>query len=385
MTAKLLTSVLFVLTSIPCLAAGTARSDAPEPDALPRRASLGVMLGSDPATATTITSIAPESAALDAQLRVGDVIRALEGQPVTSATEVQAVISRHRAGDTLQIDLRRGNESEHVVAILKPFPSERIRNATVEYRHVTIDGGVRLRTILSVPLEASATHRAPAVFFVQGGSCSSIDVPQAGDTGPNAWVHTIGSMGFVTLRVEKPGIGESEGPPCATIGYQSELEGYRAALRALISNPAVDRNRVFLVGISLGGFFAPIIARDAKIAGIAVYGTIAFAPTPYPGRGELFFREIAKVDILKAWAAVDARVLALHGEYDDRTTASDHEKIASTVNKRHPGYAEHRELARLDHCATRHATLEASRDKCGLGEATKDLTEAFAAFLTAHS
>lgn len=367
------------------LASGIARTETGEPDALPRRASLGVVLGTDAATATTIKSINPGSAALDAQLRVGDVIEALDGQRVSSLTEVQAAIGKHRGGDTLQIDLQREGKSEHVAVVLKSFPFERMENATVEYGHVTMANGIRLRTILSVPLNASAKHRAPAMLFLQGGSCNSIDVPWLGSGGPNALLHIPGSQGFVTLRVEKPGVGESEGPPCPTIGYRSELEGYRTALRALVANPAVDRNRVFLVGVSLGGFFAPIVARDAKIAGIITYGTIAFSPTPYPGRGELFFREIADVDILKAWARVNARVLVLHGEYDDRTTASDHEKIASIVNKRHPGYAEHRELAQLDHCWTRHATLEASRGKCGAGEATNDLNEAVIGFLKAHS
>jgi dienelactone hydrolase len=377
------TTLAFITALV--LTSGVAHGAAAKPDALPRRASLGVLLGSDAATATTIKSINPGSAALDAQLRAGDVIEALDGQRVSTGAEVQAAIGKHRGGDTLEVDLRRDGKSEHVAVVLKSFPSERIENARVEYGHVTIEKGIRLRTILSVPLDADATHRAPAALFLQGGSCNSIAVPWAGPTGPNELLHTVASHGFVTLRVEKPGVAESEGPPCATIGYQLELEGYRAALRELASNPAVDRKRIFVVGVSLGGFFAPVVARDAKIAGIAVYGTIAFSPTPYPGRGELFFREIAEVDILRAWASVNTRVLVLHGEYDDRTTASDHEKIARIVNERHPGYAEHRELARLDHCWTRHATLEASQGKCGNGEETRDLSDAVMGFLKAHS
>ena len=43
------------------------------------------------------------------------------------------------------------------------------------------------------------------------------------------------------MRVDKPGAGDSEGPPCAEIGYREELAGYRAALRALLANPAAVR------------------------------------------------------------------------------------------------------------------------------------------------
>lgn len=77
-------------------------------------------------------------------------------------------------------------------------------------------------------------------------------------------------------------------------------------------------------------------------------------------RSALFFREIAEVDILDAWARVNAPVLAFCAEYDDRVRHADQETIARIVNERHPDYAESRELARLDHCWTRHASLEAS-------------------------
>jgi pimeloyl-ACP methyl ester carboxylesterase len=109
---------------------------------------------------------------------------------------------------------------------------------------------------------------APAVLFLQGGGCSSIDVPWAvGTPGPLTLLHAIASRGFVTTRVDKPGTGDSERPPCPETGFREELAGYQAALRALLADPAVDRNRVFLIGLSLGGFFAPLLAREMPVAG----------------------------------------------------------------------------------------------------------------------
>jgi alpha-beta hydrolase superfamily lysophospholipase len=246
---------------------------------------------------------------------------------------------------------------------------------------VTLDDGVRLRTIVSTPTNADG--RAPAVLVLQGGGCSSVDVPQAGSAGPNAFVHALAAAGFVTMRVDKPGTGDSEGPPCPEIGYREELAGYRAALRELVGHSAVDPDSVFLFGFSLGGFFAPIIAQDAEIAGISAYGTIAFTPTPYPGRSERFFREIADVDILEIWAGVDTRVQMLHGTYDAITTASDHAKIAEIVNAARPGLAEHRELAELDHGATRQPSPEAGASNPGGGEQVTDLQDAVLEFLRA--
>lgn len=349
--------------------------------ALPRRAALGIPLAIDDAGAVVVTAVPEGSAAEAAGVLAGDVLAALDGATITSIPQVQSVIGGHRGGDELAIDIRRDGEIRSLVAVLKSFPSETLPNTVFEYGHVSLPDGVRLRTIVSRP--APATSRAPALMLLQGGGCGSIDNPYAGSTGPNAFVHAAALRGFVTLRVDKPGTGESEGPPCAEIGFREELMGYEAALRALLEDPAVDRERVYLFGISLGGFFAPLLAREAPVAGLVTYGTIGFSPGPYPGRSERFFREIAEVDILAAWAAVDTRVLLLRGTFEDRAAASDHLNIAATVNSARPRRAEYRELAGLDHCWTKHATLEASQDNCGGGEETTELRDAVLEFIGA--
>jgi pimeloyl-ACP methyl ester carboxylesterase len=198
-------------------------------------------------------------------------------------------------------------------------------------------------------------------------------------------MHTFGSQGFVTYRVEKPGMGDSEGPPCAETGYLQELNGYRAGLADLRANPAVDPERIFLVGSSLGGFFAPIIANEIPVAGIVTYGTINFAPSPYPGRSERFFAEIADVDILGEWSRIDVPTLVLHGEFDENTQAEWSASIADTVNATHPGRAEHREFPGLDHCRTRHPSVEAAVGRCGQGEPVTDVSDAMLAFLREHA
>ena len=367
--------------AVALLAIATAAWSQPS-DELPRRAALGVALAVDDAGAISVSGVADGSSAAAAGIKAGDVIVALDGMSITTAAQVQGIIGARRGGDALAVDVERDGARSRVVARLLPFPSESLPNTEFSYGHVTLDDGVRLRTIVSAPTNANG--RAPAVLLLQGGGCGSIDVPQAGSTGPNALLHAIAAQGFVTMRVDKPGAGDSEGPPCAEIGFREELAGYRAALRALKANPAVDPDRVFLLGLSLGGFFAPIIAQDAKIEGISVYGTIAFTPTPYPGRSERFFREIAEIDdILERWAEVDARVQLLHGTYDATTTASDHAKIAAAVNSAHPGLAEHRELEGLDHGATRQPSLEAGARNPGGGEQVTDLQDAVLEFLRA--
>jgi dienelactone hydrolase len=339
-----------------------------------------VTLAVDAAGAVVVSAVGPGSAAEAAGLAANDAMTALDGTPAMSIVQVQSLIGAHRGGDALAIDVVRGGERRHLVAALRPLARESLPNTTFEYGHVTLPDGIRLRTIVSRPMNAA--RPAPAVLFLQGGGCGSIDVPgAAGSPGPLTRLYAIAQRGFVTMRVNKPGAGDSEGPPCEETGFREELAGYQAALRALVADPAVDRSRVFLIGLSLGGFVAPLLARDVPVSGISAYGTIAFTPTPYPGRSERFFREIAGVDILAAWAAVDARVQMLHGTYDALTTARDHAEIAAIVNRAHPGRAEHREFEGLDHCETRQPTPEAGRDHCGSGEPTTVVDEAVLDFI----
>jgi dienelactone hydrolase len=351
-------------------------------DSLPRRGALGVSLGVDDAGAVRVTAVQDASTAAELGIMATDVIQAIDGAITRTPADVIAAVGKHVRGRSIAIDFVRDGSPQHRQGMLKPLVQERMTGAEMEYGSV-VASGARLRTIMSIP--ANLAGRAPAVMLIPGGGCGSIDTPLFPDIAQPGLMRVIGMNGFVTMRVEKSGVGDSEGPPCDSIGYEQELSGYRAALRALTSHRAVDSKRVFLLGISLGGVFAPVLANETAVAGIVAYGTLASAPSPYPGRHERFFREFASVDIPAAWAKVDSRVLVMHGGYDETTTRDAHEEIARIVNTAHPGLAEHRELDRLDHCWSRHATLEASRDNCGRGVETTDLSAAILAFLNARS
>ena len=125
-------------------------------DALPRRAAVGISLGIDDAGAIIATAVPDGSAAAAAAMLVGDVLAALDGKPITSMPQVQSIIGKHRGGDTLLVDIKRGGEPRRLVATLKSFPYESLPNTAFEYGHVTLADGVRLRTIVSRPVPAGA-------------------------------------------------------------------------------------------------------------------------------------------------------------------------------------------------------------------------------------
>jgi len=360
----------------------TAQSIQPqESDPLPRRGYFGVGVEKSDA-GVRVFVVTPGSTASGAGVFVGDVIQAINGRATNSPEAVVAAIGTHKSGEFIRIDLKRGEERRTIEAELKPYPDEQMANARVHYGSVVAVPGVRVRTILSIPT-GPPNSRFPAVLLIQGGGCGSIDSPFNVSVAQPGLVHAIGSQGFVTMRVEKPGVGDSEGPDCEAIGFDEELSAYRAALRSLRLHPSVDPQQLYLVGISLGGVFAPILAVETKVAGITVYGTLAGPPPPYPGRSDRFFKEFGAVDVAAAWAKSATRVQVLHGEYDTDpyTNRNAHEQIARMVNTSAAGSAQYRELPGLDHCWTRHVSLEASRDRCGQGEATSALADAMLAFL----
>jgi dienelactone hydrolase len=348
---------------------------------LPRRAYFGVGLEKHP-DGIRVFSITEGSAAAAAGMAIGDFIESVDDHATSSPEATVAAIARHKGGESVKIDVRRSDTRRTINVILKTYPVEQMANATLQYGSVRPYPDVRLRTIISTPDGQSGT-RYPAVLLLQGGSCGSIDTPFSPNVGQPALIHTLGSRQFVTMRVEKSGVGDSEGSPCESIGFEQELAGYRAALQALRSHPSVDPQRIYLLGISLGGVFAPLLGSETSVAGIVVWGTPGGPTPPFPGRSERFFQEFARVNISAAWANVVTRVLVLHAEYDvDPVINRDvHESIARIVMNSGKGSAEFRELAGLDHCWTRHPSLEASKDRCGQGQETSALADAILGFL----
>jgi dienelactone hydrolase len=350
---------------------------------LPRRGFFGAALAVDDQKSVVVTSVFSGSTAEAAQFRQGDVIKAIDNVTMRTAQDVVTAVGKHAPGEAIHIDFVRGGMPQNLDVALKSLPYETMEGATLEYGSVLVAESVRLRTIVSIPKNAATP--LPAVLLIQGGGCGSIEIPVGPLTGQPELMHAIGRQGFVTMRVEKPGVGDSDGPPCNMIGYREELAGYQAALQALKLNSAVDPNRVFLLGISLGGTFAPIVARENPVAGIVVFGTLAGPPPPFPGRSRRFFTEFAEVDVLAAWSAVTVPILVLHGEYDEVTSEADHAKIASAVNAAHPGIARHMELVGLDHCWSKHAARQSSLNNCGGGEKTTAFTDTILKFMRDHS
>ncbi len=140
------------------------------------------------------------------------------------------------------------------------------------YKAVSVDGSLR-RVIVTRPKDDS---RHPAVLYLTGIGCFSQESLDLGSPDVKL-LYGLTRAGFVAMRVENSGMDDSQGPPCMSSeeDMQAELRGYVAGLKALKEYSFVDPNNVFLVGLSIGGVEAPLVAQQVPVKGLIVINTVA--------------------------------------------------------------------------------------------------------------
>src|SRR3984957_953126 len=140
----------------------------------------------------------------------------------------------------------------------------------VQYDAIVDSAGHRLRLIVTRPEKERS--RVPVIFIVGWLSCDSVEAPP-GTTDPTQLVlQAVAKLpGFATVRMDKAGVGDSEGD-CAATDFNAELAAYRQAFRTLKDYSFVDSDRIFILGISNGGGFAPMVAETVQVKGYVVDG-----------------------------------------------------------------------------------------------------------------
>ena len=291
---------------------------------------------------------------------------------------------------------------------------EHFEHATVQYDWVTNGRGEKLRTFVTRPNNASG--KVPAIFFVGWLSCDTMEYPSPSpDDGFGILLrHLIDESGYATVRMDKPGVGESQGD-CAKADFQSEMTGWQAAFDSMSKHDFVDLDRVFVIGLSNGGGFSPLTARDHSVRGFVscsswgrtwyehmlelerrrlteakrspaeINSSVkAFAefydlylvkgmspgqviaqhpewkslwydsPDGQYGRPVAFYQQLQALNLGEVWQNVKTPVLVVHGTDDTIMSRADSEAIAHIINQVHPGHARYVEIEEMAHDFTVH-------------------------------
>ncbi len=217
------------------------------------------------------------------------------GPPVEEQIQtVSRVIKARRTPITLEVPAGPpvageiwGDESGRLLRVSVPAQSlEVVREdiASVSSRRVTVSrpsdeqvrvqaNGFSIAGTLSKPSDADGKPR-PAVVLISGSGPTDRDETVAGIPIFGHIAGALADAGFVVLRYDKRGVGQSGGrPEAATL--DDYAEDVRAAVRYLGSRKDVDRRRIAAVGYGDGGPVALIAAsKEDRIAAAALIASI---------------------------------------------------------------------------------------------------------------
>ena len=205
------------------------------------------------------------------QLQEEDLILKIGNSTFTSTDEFIRLFTGYSPGQEVQLTVLRGKKQLVLKAKAVARPYETDDNASVIYDEANYKGG-QLRVIINKPFKEA---KMPAMLFIPAYTCSSIDeLPPSHPY--KRIVDAFVDAGYVTLRIEKSGLGDSKNtPPCESCDLLDEIENFEVGLKKLKSLPYVDTNQIIIVGHSMGGIIAPAISAKNQVAGVIVYGTTA--------------------------------------------------------------------------------------------------------------
>jgi pimeloyl-ACP methyl ester carboxylesterase len=341
------------------------------------------------------------SSAEAASLKPGDIILKVGDTNVNSAPDFVNLIRPLLAGQTIALTFLRDGKQQNINVPLKARPLETNPDFDVLYRQVDTKNG-RRRVIVTKPKKGG---KLPAVLLVGGIGCYSLDNFSPTHAYRNI-LYGLTVQGFVTMRVEKTGMGVSEGAACNApqSDLRQEIEGYTSGLRALKTYDFVDANQVFIFGHSIGGIAGPLVAAEEKVRGLIVAATVGMnwyeyalenfrrqavlRGEPYdevetgarlnqickrrlwvdkqpreqilwelPSCADLlqdpapasYMQQLTDLNLAETWKKVDAPVLIIYGASDFLTSTKEHEYLREMINRFHPGKAKYIEIAAMDH------------------------------------
>ncbi|PQA85628.1 alpha/beta fold hydrolase [Hyphococcus luteus] len=150
-------------------------------------------------------------------------------------------------------------------------PLENMDGFSSDYGVAETSDGARLRTIITRP--DGAGGRLHPLLFTQWVSCGSLEFRN----GDNILASLAKNSGLALARVERASDGDSVGPACDDLDYDTEVAHYIEAFSQVLEDDRFDPSKVYLYGSSLGSTTAPLVAKALQdqgynIAGVAVQG-----------------------------------------------------------------------------------------------------------------
>lgn len=142
---------------------------------------------------------------------------------------------------------------------------------TFENHEVQIEGKVMLSGTLTIPKSNDGMEKYPALLIIPGtGTLDRDGNDQKGKLQLNVYrelAEYITSLGFVTLRYDKRGVGRSGGKALEA-GMWDLVDDAEAAVEFLRKHPHVQESKVFVLGHSEGAILATALNARNPVSGL---------------------------------------------------------------------------------------------------------------------
>ena len=242
---------------------------------LPRSTLLGIVPEQNqPGSPVTLQQVIKNSTAAALGLQQGDVITHLNDQTIADFPSLLNAIRPLKPDAPVQVQIKRKGTHLTLAGKMQPRPYETSKYAKVLYESVKYPGN-HLRSIVYQPTSLTSAQKAPAILFIQGYTCDSIDYGLLPDVTTRQMIDQFAEAGYVVYRIEKPGVGDSVSErPCQQINFSEEAQAFVQGLKALKGKDYVDPENVYIFGHSLGVLHAPVVASQEPVRGIIGYGGV---------------------------------------------------------------------------------------------------------------
>lgn len=419
---KVLSIAILILHSFSCCCA----------QSLPRKVFLGIrmerltddakqIMGANAAGGVLVSEVFAKSTAESAGFKKGDILLKINEHAFTAPQSVVAYLNSQTAGEKFSYEIYRDKRNIKGKGTFLPMPKEEHAGIEMDYTEAATLLG-KQRMIISKP-ENNKT-RLPTIVFIGGIGCYSLDSPFDSAQSEVQLLNSFSRNGFLCARAEKPGVGDNaKTKACPEISFTEEAHGYLQMINTLKQRTDVDSNAVYIFGHSMGGLFAPLIAKETKLKGIIAYGTLGsnfleylmktrktiaeaynmsaeesdgfvkdycecavyyFADkmttqqaeakkhgcrellSVFDLRSREYNDELYAFNIPSLWKTYTGKVLLLWGSADYISSEDDHKMIANTVNAYHPGNAEFEIVKNCGHGMLAAASFQDARNNPGV-------------------
>ncbi len=304
-------------------------------DDLPRRGMLGVKVETTDAGRLAVADLMPDGPGADAGLETGDLVVSLNGTEIPSFEAFSAAAARLDAGAEVALTVERDGALENLTIVPGERPRETLSGGTVTYGSVRLGDGTGIRTLVTRPEAESplaVDGKIPGVLVIQGIPCASVETLLQDGHPYTEIISRLNGRGFATLRVEKPGVGDSEGTACDEGGFDREVAALSLGLEAFGAADDIDADRLYAIGISMGGIQAPLVSLEQELAGIVTFGTgvqpwFDYTVNNFRERWILQGQDPQQIDTtMRLWRRYFARLLIL-GETPEQIAQAEPELV----------------------------------------------------------